>query len=676
SPNHPPSQPGSSGPSAGDAAGAAAPPDFAARPSLPDRHVTAESIEDAYVRFIFYCNPALSLSIETTSLREAFRNPPRSGGKSFNTFAIYELVRKFYDNEIRTWTELTTRLGVEPPDPSKEESAQKIAQYGVRLKKWMNSMHVKAFFEYLMDIPNDYWTKIPTDGSPTSQPVRDGVALEDDMALRALLPHIRPKRGRKRPVDDDTATSPAQRSHLAPSSAVDDMRPTINGPLSADPSRLGGAPWTPSDGVQQTPLFRWPQSAITPTTRNSFWDDALEPQSAVTPSKPRLATQRRGPKNVSSAWRPGVPNGGVKPRGRPPMNKTPIDTSLPPFPSVIPTSAPPEPITPVYSQPVSGTSVLSRAEPGLPLPQYSVPAPSITSHPLPHPLPHPQHHSQHQQQPQPHPTPPRPARPSISLQVPERPTGSVRLATPPPVVVINGEPSNHQPSAEYSQPTPNTPTNFAKAANQATVPIQQQAEEPMSRPKEIPRLYFERLEDRTNVDQVIGYMMRSCFEADWFDAEGNPSHKGSVKEALGIVNCTLEEMFKTAASPEAFLINLAAVTGGGHLLAATTRICRLGREGDTERFSCQWEYGFGHMRGHYQMEQAVPIDMLKEDVVPKGPDGPSTETAADGTMNQLSASEWQAKYAHLLEEMQKTDVRYLNLQTKVAGMFKGDARKE
>lgn len=109
-------------------------PEFSVRPTLPDRHVTTDTIEDAYVRFIFYCNPALPLTSETASLREAFRSPPRSGGKSFNTFTVFELVCKFYNKEIRTWTELTTRLGVEPPDPSKDESAQKIAQYGVRLK--------------------------------------------------------------------------------------------------------------------------------------------------------------------------------------------------------------------------------------------------------------------------------------------------------------------------------------------------------------------------------------------------------------------------------------------------------------------------------------------------------------------------------------------------------------
>jgi hypothetical protein len=104
-------------------------------PHLPDRAVSSDTIEDAYVSFIYYCNPAVPLeSADTESLREAFRNPPRSGGKVFDPFSIYQLVQRFYDKEIKTWTELTIKLGVEPPDPSKDESTQKIAQYGVRLK--------------------------------------------------------------------------------------------------------------------------------------------------------------------------------------------------------------------------------------------------------------------------------------------------------------------------------------------------------------------------------------------------------------------------------------------------------------------------------------------------------------------------------------------------------------
>jgi hypothetical protein len=116
---------------------------FVGRPTLPDRDVNPATIEEAYVRFIFYCNPALQLDCDTESLRDAFRTPPRSGGKSFDTFTIYELVRKFYNKEIKTWTELTTTLGVEPPDPSKDESAQKVAQYGVRLK--VSAVHVRLF---------------------------------------------------------------------------------------------------------------------------------------------------------------------------------------------------------------------------------------------------------------------------------------------------------------------------------------------------------------------------------------------------------------------------------------------------------------------------------------------------------------------------------------------------
>lgn len=118
---------------------------FTARPPLPDRDVTPETIEDAYIDFIYYCNPALPLeTADTQSLREAFRNPPRSGGKVFDPFFIYQLVRRFYDKEIKTWTELTIKLGVEPPDPSKDESAQKVAQYGVRLKVGYLSCHFGA----------------------------------------------------------------------------------------------------------------------------------------------------------------------------------------------------------------------------------------------------------------------------------------------------------------------------------------------------------------------------------------------------------------------------------------------------------------------------------------------------------------------------------------------------
>jgi hypothetical protein len=101
---------------------------------LPSRDVTPENIEDAYVQFIFYCNPSLPTSLTTTELRRGFRSMPRTDGKSFETFALFELIKQYEKGEIGTWNALVMKLGVEPPDLSKNQSSQKLQQYAVRLK--------------------------------------------------------------------------------------------------------------------------------------------------------------------------------------------------------------------------------------------------------------------------------------------------------------------------------------------------------------------------------------------------------------------------------------------------------------------------------------------------------------------------------------------------------------
>lgn len=616
------------------------------QPALPDRNVTADSIEDAYVSFILFCNPALAaLHVDTTTLRDAFRNPPRSGGKSFNTFVVWELVRKFYDKEIPTWTELIKEMGVEPPDPAKDESAQKIAQYGVRLKKWMNSMHIRSFFEYLMDVANDYWTNIPTDPNPIGQPVRDGVAVEDDMALRALVPHIRPKRGRKRWPDEETTAYFAQRTRLSPSSAVDDPR---RGPPGLQvPTDTFAAPWTPSD-VQQMPLTRWPQSAITPTCRGSFWDDALEPRSAVVGSKPRLSSQRRGAKNVSSAWRPGGPNSGVK-RGRPPMNRTPIDTSFPPFPNT--------PIVGPGEAGEAGTPVLPTPSKSKPVtPVQRIPSPASSSN------------SQPQSTPQ---EGSRPQRPSISLQVPERPTGSVRLATPPPpVVLVNG---NSSPASTQVPPRLgqiNGRMDFLEASRQAATSGQPQL-------KQVPGFFFERVEDRTNIEDVVGQLTQATLNADWRDANGQPGRPPSLEEASALINATVEKLYKTAASPVSFLINLAALSGGSLLRTSRTCITRLRMDAETATYRSEWEYGFGSLRGLYSMEQQVPLAMFW-DPTGGGGENESSETGRDEREEgeKLSADEWQAKYRRLLDNVRRKDRELLGMQHQVMKSLRGPLSKE
>ena len=100
--------------------------------TLPSRSITESIIDDAYVQFILYCNPAVPITIKTGELRRAFRAIPRTEGKSFDIFALWLLVQKLYRGELRSWTQLVHELGVAPP--SKDDSPQKVAQYVSRLK--------------------------------------------------------------------------------------------------------------------------------------------------------------------------------------------------------------------------------------------------------------------------------------------------------------------------------------------------------------------------------------------------------------------------------------------------------------------------------------------------------------------------------------------------------------
>ncbi|KFA77137.1 hypothetical protein S40288_05263 [Stachybotrys chartarum IBT 40288] len=641
------------------------------RPNMPDREVTEDTIEEAYVRFIFYCNPALPLKADTKSLREAFRNPPKSGGRVFSPFKIYELSRLFYEKEIKTWTELTIRLGVEPPDPTRDESAQKIAQYGVRLKKWMNSMRVKAFFEYLMNIPNDYWTRVPTDINPLAQSVRDGVAIEDDMALRSLLPHIRPKRGRKRPESGEPSRSPAQRARLSPSSAVDDSRYSAGGPWSAHPDAAASTPGAPGQSlsplppgdVAQVPLMRWPRSAVTPTTRGSFWDDALEPRSAVTPSKQKLPTQRRGAKNVSSAWRPGGLDSGGKMRGRPPLNRQPLDEvpdqASPSWPSLREDSSGPAP-SPQDSRTLAPITSASDAS-------YEHTQPDNSPYPTPVPI-----------TPSQHPPPPtdgsRPARPSISLQVPERAGGSVRLATPPPpppppllpplhpashpATILNGQGQGH----EHQQAGPQQPayTHDWKGSSSGATEPQKAEEASMADPEHekgpgtVHTYHFETVEDRTNVDVVTTFFTRVLHEGEWSDTDGNPAENPSLDECTAIVNAVIDTMYTTAATPQSFLINLAALAGARMLMTTRAKCTRLGAEEDSAGYKFEWEYRFGKYKAPFNMVQSVQHCMWKR---------PEPGEDPDGGHSALSAQDWQKKYARLLDMLKDRDKELLQLRT-------------
>ena len=101
---------------------------------LPSIEISDDSIDNAYVNFILYCNPSIPNDADSTELRRGFRSPPKSDGKSFSPFTLFELISKLESKELKTWTQLVIELGVEPPDPAKNQSTQKVQQYAVRLK--------------------------------------------------------------------------------------------------------------------------------------------------------------------------------------------------------------------------------------------------------------------------------------------------------------------------------------------------------------------------------------------------------------------------------------------------------------------------------------------------------------------------------------------------------------
>ncbi|KAK2607950.1 hypothetical protein N8I77_006589 [Diaporthe amygdali] len=438
------------------------------RRALPHRKVTSETIEHAYAQFILYCNPGVPPETDTAVLRDAFRVPPKSGGKSFSTYTLFELIGLFQAKEIKTWADLALQLGVDPPDQDKGQSAQKIQQYAVRLKRWMHSMHIDAFFDYLLGNPHPYWTDIPTDPNPVLEEGRDGVSAEDDMALRSLLPQIRPRRGRKRPENEDSSRSPSQRPRTESGGEELGMGGTGGDggiqPLDLWPAHPGATPgsvvfpspsqdqfsrlnlnlgtsgaiWT-GENFAQTPLTAHSYSAMTPSPGQAFWPgQSADSKPVVASAKPKT-NKRHGAKVVSSAWRSGGPGGPGKTRGRPPLNRqnTGSTSDASPFHAFPAQSSPTyEHISP-HMTPSIPTTVLATSP--------NISAASMASEPQSNLIMNQQHTAfDASMQDQPEPRNLRPTRSRLSLQVPERTGAEVRLATPPghsgttPMVMING----------------------------------------------------------------------------------------------------------------------------------------------------------------------------------------------------------------------------------------------
>lgn len=398
--------------------------------SLPSRDVSADTLTDAYVSFILYCNPNFSLDVDTSTLRNTFNTPPKSDNKDFETFPLFQLIKKFDAKEIKTWAQLALDLGVEAPDTSKGQSVQKVQQYSVRLKRWMRAMHVDAFFEYLLNKPHAYYQDLPPPNDPYPSGGRDGVTADEDLAIRALDPSFRPKRGRRRNSEaeqDDEAQGGAENFASAnppsayPASAYPTANLSFNASSSTDAwvnaasaiqpqdfgpwaSKLDGphsaiAATAPAHVRWQNPSTPHPMTAL-PGSMQAHIDAALEPKSAITPSSSSRKRRKHGPA-VSSAWPSAT--AGSKPRGRPPASRNVQDGPFNTFPA--------DPANDRNKQTSSATNDFARLEDD---------ASAWDAAP-------PQRHADSGGA--------RPGR--LSLQVPPHTGRPVRLATPPMVMVTN-----------------------------------------------------------------------------------------------------------------------------------------------------------------------------------------------------------------------------------------------
>ena len=328
-------------------------------------------------------------------------------------------------------------------------------------------MHLDAFFAYCMGKPHSYYTIVPTPNDPNQEPSRDGVPREEDLALRALQPESRPKRGRKKADDKDgngdLNISPSKRPRIGTPSDTPDFDN-----FSSDPSTLfanSAVPgagqdedldrytkqldsWTETPTMTTGPInpalfaqsptnransgsfggqqFRWrlnavdhatpsspyPQSAVTPATSH-LPDSMFEPLSAITPVSGGLrgrGRRRHGPA-VSSAWSTGGSTTTGKFRGRPPSNRSIRDGPFSTFPANPKTREGPV-IDVQRNQMSTPVTAVGNGPWGSPLAQ---PAPQSAKASLPaKPL----------------------KRTSLQLHVPERKGGPVRLATP--IGSVNG----------------------------------------------------------------------------------------------------------------------------------------------------------------------------------------------------------------------------------------------
>lgn len=540
-------------------------------------------------------------------------------------------------------------------------------------------MHVDAFFEFLRGQNHVYWSQIPTQNDPVPEE-RDGVPNEEDLALRALLPETRPKRGRKRAEEkeaDAGETSNAARRRRVDSHPMPEPPRESWNRVPLEEHRAGGMDATkmlearleawaagdadplmrvphphrasePQISLAATPEYHYDRRLTHPVYRHPASNsgkspnvDPFSPSAMESPgsNEPAARPRRKTGTVVSSAWRSSSSIDGSKLRGRPPSNRNQSDGPYNTFPAIseLRTSvAAPSVESPAMSSngPTPRPETWSSAMGNWSNPNRGSGGNVPLSHKLRLPLPIPDrpvnNGSPHYQQPTP---------PAFPVNTPS-PNGYTPLTfgpphwTPRPTIATTRQAS--------------IPTSYYNGDGSVTdeSPITNSSSAPSSRPQL-------EIQDDTNVDAIDITLMQCILGAEWVDSAGNPGPQPDADEAMRLVRTMIGCQREQAADDNQFLTNVATIAGA-RLLNRKLRITRAGEDENKVYYQCLWKIQFGPTQGSIEMKCGMPkVEPERRDSMY----GPSDMEDPEELERAGEKVDWKKKYAelhqHTLKEREK-----------------------
>jgi hypothetical protein len=168
------------------------------------------------------------------------------------------------------------------------------------------------------------------------------------------------------------------------------------------------------------------------------------------------------------------------------------------------------------------------------------------------------------------------------------------------------------------------------------------------------------------MDDVEALFMHEVLRAEWYDAQGNKLPPCGAGEAWALVQSVIANLLKTAATKEAFLINLAALVGGKVLMnKGSLRVTRSEELPGRTRYSCVWELRFGDITGQWTMEEVVMHDSWKGAEGKKDGEGGTNGDGSSASVGEEEENSWERRYMELAAMLQKRDQEMVRLRAKV-----------